>query len=239
MTISGFSSPDCREMRQLLGVYVVGAIDPAERAMVDEHLGQCALCRDELAGLAGLPAMLSRVPADDVEQLGLASGGLPEMAEPSADMLNSLLRRVAVRRRSRMWRGAVAIAASAVLAAGAATAVTQLTTRSPAAHVSESREVATGANPRTGVAAVVDYSQTPWHSTAMRVQVSGIPAGTTCHFWVIGKGGPVYAGSWTVTASYRQPAVWYSVSSPVSAASVHSFQITTAAGKLLVNIPAT
>jgi len=67
MTISEFSGPACREMRQLLGVYVVGAIDPAERAMVDEHLGQCAACRDEIAGLAGLPAMLSRVPAADVE----------------------------------------------------------------------------------------------------------------------------------------------------------------------------
>ncbi len=42
MTISGFSGPACREMRQLLGVYVVGAIDPAERALVDDHLGECA-----------------------------------------------------------------------------------------------------------------------------------------------------------------------------------------------------
>src|SRR5271169_6445016 len=103
MTISGFNGPACREMRQLLGVYVVGAIDPAERAKVDDHLRHCAECRDELAGLAGLPAMLSRVPAADVEQLSLAPSGLPEMAEPSADMLNSLLRRVTARRRSRMW----------------------------------------------------------------------------------------------------------------------------------------
>ena len=75
MTVNGFSGPECREMRQLLGVYVVGAIDPAERTMVDEHLGHCADCRDELAGLAGLPAMLSRVPAADVERLSLAPSG--------------------------------------------------------------------------------------------------------------------------------------------------------------------
>ena len=72
MTMSGFSGPACREIRQLLGVYVVGAIDPAERAIVDEHLGECQLCRDELAGLAGLPAMLSRVPAADVEWLDMS-----------------------------------------------------------------------------------------------------------------------------------------------------------------------
>ena len=51
MTISGYSGPACRETRLLLGVYVVGAIDPAERMTVDEHLGECPQCRDELASL--------------------------------------------------------------------------------------------------------------------------------------------------------------------------------------------
>ena len=106
MTISGFNVPACREMRQLLGVYVVGAIDPAERAAVEEHLAECASCRDELAGLASLPAMLSRVPPADVEQLSLAPSGLPDMAEPPAELLNSLLRKVSAKRRTRMWRGA-------------------------------------------------------------------------------------------------------------------------------------
>ena len=45
-----------------LGVYVLGAIDPADRALVEAHLTTCRDCRDELAGLAGLPALLSRVP---------------------------------------------------------------------------------------------------------------------------------------------------------------------------------
>jgi hypothetical protein len=233
MTISGISGPACREIRQLLGVYVVGAIDPAERPIVDEHLGQCASCRDELAGLAGLPAMLSRVPAADVEQLALAPSGLPEMAEPSAELLNSLLRRVSVKRRSRVWRGAVAVAASAAIAAGVATAATQLG-GSPVA--SRANEVAIAANAQTHVAAVVDYAATPWASTAMRVQVSGIKTGTRCQFWVVGKNGRVYAGAWTVRPSYGQRP-WYSVSSSVPASAVHSFQITSA-GKVLVTIPA-
>jgi hypothetical protein len=70
----------------------------------------------------------------------------------------------------------------------------------------------------------------------MRVGVSGIRPGTTCQFWVVSKAGRAYAGTWTVQPSYGQK-VWYSVSSPVSASSVHSFQITSG-GKLLVNIPA-
>ena len=50
---------DCTDARQSLGVYVLGAIEPAERALVDAHLLTCRDCRDELAGLAGLPALLA------------------------------------------------------------------------------------------------------------------------------------------------------------------------------------
>ena len=67
---------DCTDTRQALGVYVLGAIDPAERSQVDRHVTGCRECRDELAGLAGLPALLSRVSVDEV---GRISG---EDAEP-------------------------------------------------------------------------------------------------------------------------------------------------------------
>jgi anti-sigma-K factor RskA len=230
MTIGDFIGPACREIRQLLGVYVVGAIDPAERAIVDDHLSYCQLCRDELAGLAGLPAMLSRVPAADVEWLDMAAAELPEMQEPSELLLASLLRKVSVKRRSRMWRGVAAVAAAAVIAAGGTAAVTQLT------RPSTTSEVARAASPADHVAAVVDYAPDAWGGTAMRVQVSGIRSGTTCQFWVVGKDGrPSYAGSWTVDG-YGQ--AWYSASSTMASGSVHKFQIT-AGGKLLLAIPAT
>ena len=233
MTISGYSGPACRETRQLLGVYVVGAIDPAERMTVDEHLGECPQCRDELASLAGLPAMLSRVPAADVERISLEPSGLPEMTEPSAELLNSLLRKVSAKRRTRLWRGAVAVAASAAIAAGAATAAIELASPPrPAAN-----EVASASNASTHVAAVVDYTSTPWSGTEMHVGVSGIKVGTTCQFWVVGKNGPAYAGSWIVRAAPYGHKAWYSVSSSISTSTVHGFQITSA-GKILVNIPA-
>ena len=46
----------CRNFRELLGVYVVGAIEPSERSMLDAHLNQCPDCREELASIAVLPA---------------------------------------------------------------------------------------------------------------------------------------------------------------------------------------
>ena len=57
------SAWECADTRQALGVYVLGAIDPAERSLVDAHVSGCPECQDELAGLAGLPALLSRVGA--------------------------------------------------------------------------------------------------------------------------------------------------------------------------------
>jgi predicted anti-sigma-YlaC factor YlaD len=67
---------DCAEARLALGVYVLGAIDPAERTLVDAHLATCRDCRDELAGLAGLPALLARVSTE--EAIALAEDGPAE-----------------------------------------------------------------------------------------------------------------------------------------------------------------
>jgi hypothetical protein len=52
------TSADCRDIRHALGVYVLGAIDPAERAVVDSHLSSCPECREELAGLAAAAAVV-------------------------------------------------------------------------------------------------------------------------------------------------------------------------------------
>ena len=87
---------DCGDIRRALGVYVVGAIDHAERAAVDARLSHCAECREDLAGLAGLPALLGRVPKEDAERLAL---GDDELEEAPAELLDSLLLQVAARRR--------------------------------------------------------------------------------------------------------------------------------------------
>ena len=90
-------SADCRDIRHALGVYVLGAIDPAERSMVDAHLSTCPECREELAGLASLPALLRRIPVGEAQQLAdddldeLPDAGLPEAEVPSEEMLDSLL----------------------------------------------------------------------------------------------------------------------------------------------------
>ena len=54
-------SDACAGVQAQLGVYLTGSIAQADRAAVVRHLASCADCRDELASLASLPALLRRV----------------------------------------------------------------------------------------------------------------------------------------------------------------------------------
>lgn len=228
--------PGCRDIRQLLGVYVLGAIDPAERPAVDDHLAWCQSCRDELAGLAPLPAMLGRVPAADVERIAAEPAALPPGLTAPRQLLDSLLARVAARRARRLRRAVISVAAGAAVLAGGAAAAVALA--APAAQpVAAARAQSVRAtSPATGVGALVDYAKSPWGGTTMRVQVSGVAAGTTCDFWVVGPGGRSWAGEWKVLG-YGDKA-WYPVAAAAAPGAVRSFQLTTTGGKVLVNIPA-
>jgi predicted lipoprotein with Yx(FWY)xxD motif len=118
----------CAGIRSQLGVYLTGAIAPADRAAVVRHLAACADCRAELAGLAALPALLRRPPVqaaaqafpgddagpDDTRAAGQAADGTG--AAGQAAVPRRLARRVMRRRRRRRWllaTGALVLAAAA------------------------------------------------------------------------------------------------------------------------------
>jgi hypothetical protein len=212
--MTNMTGPACREIRQLLGVYVVGAIDSAERAYVDGHLAECGACREELGGLAGLPALLGRVSLADAERLSEGGYGLPDMEEPPAEIL----------------------AAAVAIAAGGTAAVFGAQQDK---GDSSAQDVVRGANMvgRAHVTSQISYSATPWDGSAMRVEVKGIAPGTLCKFWVLNakSGHWSVAATWTVGPGYGEH--WYSVSSSVAAAYVHGFRITSL-GKTLLSIPA-
>jgi len=83
---------------------------PAERAVVDDHLATCPDCREELAALAGMPAMLRKVPLAEAERLA-APDSDSDSAAPD-ELLHSLLARTASVRRARRWRAVAAAAAA-------------------------------------------------------------------------------------------------------------------------------
>jgi anti-sigma factor RsiW len=228
---------ECNDIRHALGVYVVGAIDPAERSIVDAHLSHCLDCREELAGLAGLPALLGRVPFEDAERLAL---GDEELEEAPAELLDALLAQVSARRRARRWRGIAAAAAAAVIAVGggglAGAILTSHRQASPPTSEQGNSPLVKGSNPATHVTAAIYYTSVA-SGTRMQVQVTGIPNGTHCKFWVTtATGRHLLIGGWTVNA--YQSGNWYNASTTTPTSQLRSFDISTSGGKVLVSVAA-
>jgi hypothetical protein len=227
----------CREIRQALGVYVLGAIDPAERALVDEHLSSCLECREELASLAGLPAMLRKVPIVEAERL-TAPEQDPELAGvPSAELLTSLIARTSNVRRIHRWRTVAAAAAVAVVALGGgafvANALQPSGAPAPPGHVHTVTWHQTRGSGPAGAHLTVRYRHEPW-GTQMEVNVTGLQPGSVCQFQVTdATGGRSMVGSWKVW----QGTSWYSASTWLSEKELRSFQVTID-GKVAATAPA-
>jgi anti-sigma factor RsiW len=231
------SSTECSRLRLSLGVYVLGAIEPAERAEVDAHLSVCRRCRDELASLAGLPAMLGRVTEEQIEQL----------APPPADLLESVLAKAADENRARrrrdraIWIAAAAalvvvvgVGLRAVLGGGGGGTVAQ---RSPTPAVSRPT---TGAPVRTvsahdaatGVRAQIGLQSKRW-GTAFTVRLSGAPPGEHCHLVAVDKKGRKdVAGGWEV--EYDSGGANFAGSSMIATSDLARVEVLTTEGRRLL-----
>ena len=236
---------ECPEARISLGVYVLGAIDPAERAQVDAHLATCQECRDELAGLAGLPALLSRVSKEEAIALADTSDSpFPwsdiEPPEPPRELLATVLDLTEARRRRRRWREAsMAVAAAAIVAAGVfgGLRIGSGTAQPAVAAGAQSKlyvgpqnsPMQTASGQSGGMTATVSYSSMGW-GTYVDTKVKGIPEGTNCQLWVIeANGNRVLADSWVT--DNLEGTVWYPGSVGVSSKDITGFQVTVGKGQ--------
>ena len=234
---------ECTDARLSLGVYVLGAIDPAERALVDTHLVTCRDCRDELAGLAGLPALLarvnpdeiSRICADDTVRAGTYAGAHDR---PPEELIGTVLDLAEARRRRTRWRFLATAAAVVAIAGGLFGGLSSITTTrtvpvplSPAGTNWETVEAAGSG----GVSASVAYSHELW-GDAFEVLVDKIPVGTTCQLWVVHPDGTrTQVAAWTTAKDEGN--VWYSGSMAASAQPISKFQITADHKVLLTAVP--
>jgi hypothetical protein len=235
---------DCTEARLSLGVYVLGAIDPAERALVDVHLATCRECRDELADLAGLPALLARVNPDEISRIcpdDTVRTSVPASAEepPPDELIGTVLDLAQARRRRSRWRFAAAAAAvvaiSGGLFGGLSSISTTRTIKVPLSTGSARWETVQTASSITGASASVAYSHEQW-GNAYWVLVDHIPVGTTCELWVVHPDGTrTQVAAWTTAGDEGK--VWYSGSTAITDKAISSFQITANHKVLLTATP--
>jgi hypothetical protein len=125
-----------------------------------------------------------------------------------------------------------------LIAAGAAIGAVKMTGGATPAVTASGQypDSVQGSNPASNAKVEVEYASKPW-GTSLDTEVYGIPAGTTCEFWVVGRDGRRWqAGSWTVASTYQDS--WYQGSSSIPASEVHGFEITSG-GKVLIHLNAT
>ena len=111
-------NPDHPRFAQWDAAYVLGALSPADRREFEEHLDECPDCRRAIADLAPTVGLLSRVTAEDVEQIDeeqadpeRVGNGMTDAAARPVEVLELARERARRRRRNRF----VALVAAAVL----------------------------------------------------------------------------------------------------------------------------
>jgi anti-sigma-K factor RskA len=196
-------------MSVYLGVYALGAAEPAERALVEAHLAGCLACQAELARLEPLPGLLAQVPlsllgagspasapAQPPGQAAAArpavSGGQPARARRSAAAPARAGKGGIRRGRGLPWR-VVAATASVAAAAGAAGG---FWLAQPGPSPAPAAITLTGANPAAHVYVTITLTATSW-GTSIRLVARGLPLNVPCRLIARSRtGGTEVTGVW-------------------------------------------
>ncbi|MDX3663323.1 zf-HC2 domain-containing protein [Streptomyces sp. ID05-26A] len=224
---------------QLLGAYVLGALDEQEVREMDQHLASCPECKRELEELRDMEAFLGEVPPEAMLD------GPPEGGDM---LLQRTLRQVraerggVARRRQFAIGAAAAVVAAVVLGAGVfvgkATSpdVTALPTPTVAPDPAGTR-LATFTDPATKASMTVKVVPAAgWVRTNMAI--NGIPEGEKCRIFVVAKDGSRQeAGSWVVSKKGAAEGTNLDGSALVAPDDVKSVVVENFAGKKFVEVP--
>jgi anti-sigma factor RsiW len=118
--------------------YVLGSLSSADRREFEAHMADCPSCREAVAQLSGMPALLSRLDRNEVAAIN-ESDHTSWVQEMSAELLPSLLATVRWRRRrTRLVTWTAAAAAAVVLAISVLVGVAGRSPTSPPAPATAS-----------------------------------------------------------------------------------------------------
>ena len=201
-----------------LGAYLVGSIDARERAEVEAHLAQCPQCREELASLAPLPGLMSRITVEE------AVSGPPPVDDA---MLERLLRSASAERSVARHRRWLAGAAAAVVLVGTPLAGVAVYQAATATHWHTAVASAGQLHMRVEMAPASN-------GTALTLALSGVRPEEHCELVAVSDtGASEVAGSWVAT--YSGTAV-ISGTTAISYKHLKTLLIRTYAGKTLLSV---
>ncbi len=162
-----------------LGAYLLGALDPAERAVYEAHLAGCPVCEAELLRMAPLPGLLQRVQEEDFAEPGAepepVTEPVPQAAPPRPKPSRAPL-----------------IAAAAVVLVLALAGIAAVTVFAP-----EGPTVVTWSahDPASGIRADVALTERPW-GTELNIRMRDVPPGKPCKLVVRARDGSRETAGW-------------------------------------------
>lgn len=232
---------------ELLGPYVLGVLDDADVRRVEEHVGGCVQCRQEVTALREMEAALGEVPAEAFLDGPPQGGDL---------LLQRTLRQMrqeadgARRRRGVLTGLAVAASMTAVFWAGtqlgsgdgagnrALPEPTPTVSAQPTPPPAGTR-VASATDAGTGARMTVQVAPAPkW--VRVRAAVTGVPAGERCRLVVVSKDGTrTTAGGWVVGSAEHGEGKGASLdgSAAVDPSEVRAVLVENESGRTFVSVP--
>jgi hypothetical protein len=190
---------DCRDWRELLGVYALGQLQGDERAGLEAHLDGCAECRAELALLEPVARML---PHADPERFETSPQPPPELGARIAATIAGEQRQVEKQRRRRRFGGFALGGATAALAA--VLAIFVLGGGGGGGETGQHVKFTSAAADVSIDATLEPHS----YGTEIRMYVHGVESGTLCRVSLRGPGGVSYpAGTFRYRAGDDSEAV--------------------------------
>ncbi|WP_459649650.1 zf-HC2 domain-containing protein [Kitasatospora sp. Ki12] len=180
------------------GAYVLGLLEPAEHAAFEQHLAGCPWCAEQVAELGFVEPLLAEYAAA-ATTAGLDPAGPAPRPDPR--LLDRLVAEVGTRRRrGRVRRLAVALAATAAVVAGPAVTAAVLSADGPPAVVAVAEQFS-ATDPTTGAHATVGVDGTTWGSR-ISLQLGGVQGPLTCSLIAVPRSGAQQTvTTWSVPAN--------------------------------------
>jgi hypothetical protein len=178
----------CRSHADLVGPYVLGALDPEEMDEMRRHLAGCPRCEAEARSLAGLPALLDQAEVDEAP-----ASPRPGLEE---EVLDRFVRERARPRPSRRLWPRVAIPALALAAVVAAVLIAALPGGSDPAYAHAELWSLPAGEGAVGTAEVAEVEA----GTRVELRAKHLPGrkGTAYELWCVRDD-----GSWVNGGSFR------------------------------------